>query len=126
MIATKVGMEPVDAGDVEGLSAAVIERESRAVPERLGVDVIDVYWAHGEDRSVPIEETVAAFGALVAAGAVGGSGVSNHPVWRVEQARVLADGPGRRAVDRAPADDVVRRTAARARRWRARTTASAS
>ena len=29
---------------------------------------IDLYWAHGEDRSVPLEETVAAFGALVADG----------------------------------------------------------
>ena len=91
VIATKVGMEPVDAGGVEGLSAAVIERESARSRERLGVDVIDVYWAHGEDRSVPIEETVAAFGALVATGAVRRLGVSNHPVWRVEQARLLAE-----------------------------------
>ena len=56
--------------------------------------MIDLYWAHGEDRSVPIEETVAAFGALVAAGAVRRLGVSNHPVWRVEQARLLAEAQG--------------------------------
>ena len=56
--------------------------------------MIDVYWAHGEDRSVPIEETVAAFGALVATGAVRRLGVSNHPVWRVEQARLLAEARG--------------------------------
>ena len=94
VIATKVGMEPVDAGGVEGLSAAVVERESARSRERLGVDVIDVYWAHGEDRSVPLEETVAAFGALVATGAVRRLGVSNHPVWRVEQARLLAEARG--------------------------------
>lgn len=93
-LATKVGVEPVDSGGVEGLSAHVIEREFARSQDRLGVDVVDVYWAHGEDRSVPLEETVAAFGALVAAGAVGRLGISNHPTWRVEQARGLAASGG--------------------------------
>jgi len=90
VLATKVGQEPVDGGGVEGLSAAVIAREAALSRERLGIDVIDVYWAHGEDRSVPLAETVAAFGALVSSGAVRRLGVSNHPVWRVEEARSLA------------------------------------
>ena len=93
VVATKVGQEPVDGG-VEGLSAPVVAREAARSAERLGVDVIDLYWAHGEDRSVPIEETVAAFGALVGTGAVRRLGVSNHPVWRVEQARLLAEAQG--------------------------------
>ena len=54
VIATKVGQEPVDGGGVEGLSAAVVGAGGGAQSaERLGVDVIDLYWAHGEDRSVP-------------------------------------------------------------------------
>lgn len=89
-IATKVGVEPVDGGGVEGLSAPVIERESARSLERLGVDVIDLYWAHGEDRSTDLEETVAAFGALVDRGAVRRLGVSNHPTWRVERGRAIA------------------------------------
>ncbi|MBA2952632.1 aldo/keto reductase [Nocardioides sp. MAH-18] len=89
-IATKVGVEPVDGGGVEGLSAPVIERESAKSLERLGVDTIDVYWAHGEDRLTDLEETVGAFGALVARGAVRRLGVSNHPTWRVERARAIA------------------------------------
>ena len=56
--------------------------------------MIDLYWAHGEDRSVPLEETVAAFGALVGSGAVRRLGVSNHPVWRVERARLVAEAQG--------------------------------
>jgi aryl-alcohol dehydrogenase-like predicted oxidoreductase len=90
VIATKVGVEPVDGGGTEGLSARVIERESARSLERLGVDVIDLYWAHGEDRSTPLEESVAAFGSLVSAGAVRRLGVSNHPTWRVERARSIA------------------------------------
>lgn len=93
-IATKVGQEPADpnnhAGPVEGLSAAVIHREVAGSLERLGIDQIDVYWAHGEDRSVDLRESVAAFGELVAGGVVRRLGVSNHPTWRVERARRIA------------------------------------
>jgi len=94
VVATKVGVEPDDAGGVEGLSASVIERECARSRERLGLDAIDVYWAHGEDRRTPLEETVAAFGALVADGSVRRLGVSNHPVWRVEQGRAIAAAQG--------------------------------
>ncbi|MBZ5738902.1 aldo/keto reductase [Nocardioides mangrovi] len=90
-IATKVGVEPVDGGGVEGLSAPVIEREAARSLERLGIDAIDLYWAHGEDRSTDLEETVAAFGALVEAGVVRRLGVSNHPTWRVERGRAIAE-----------------------------------
>ena len=91
VIATKVGVEPIDDGGIEGLSAPVIERESARSLERLGIDTIDLYWAHGEDRSTDLEETVAAFGALVDRGVVRRLGVSNHPTWRVERARAIAE-----------------------------------
>jgi aryl-alcohol dehydrogenase-like predicted oxidoreductase len=91
VIATKVGVEPTDDGGVEGLSAPVIERESARSLERLGIEVIDVYWAHGEDRATDLEETVAAFGSLVERGVVRRLGVSNHPTWRVERARGIAE-----------------------------------
>lgn len=92
-IATKVGQEPARPGDFtewEGLAPEVIARESECSRERLGVDVIDLYWAHGEDRSTPLPDVVAAMGALVAEGKVSRLGVSNHPTWRVEQGRALA------------------------------------
>ncbi|NHN55045.1 aldo/keto reductase [Calidifontibacter sp. DB0510] len=93
VIATKVGMEPQVPGkfDVpQGLSAPVIERQLAASLERLGLDRVDLYWAHGEDRRVDLAETVAAMGAAVRAGQVDRLGISNHPTWRVEQARALA------------------------------------
>jgi aryl-alcohol dehydrogenase-like predicted oxidoreductase len=90
VIATKVGVEPTDDGGTEGLSAPVVEREAARSRERLGIEAIDLYWAHGEDRSTDLEETVAAFGGLVRDGVVRRVGVSNHPTWRVEQARAIA------------------------------------
>jgi aryl-alcohol dehydrogenase-like predicted oxidoreductase len=90
VIATKVGVEPTDDGEPEGLSAGVIEAEAAKSLERLGIDTIDLYWAHVEDRATDLEETVAAFGALVDRGVVRRLGVSNHPTWRVERARSIA------------------------------------
>jgi aryl-alcohol dehydrogenase-like predicted oxidoreductase len=93
-IATKVGQEPRTPGDfdgpVEGLSAPVIRRELARSRERLGIEVVDVYWAHGEDRTTDLIETVGAMGELVAGGVVRRLGVSNHPMWRVERARRIA------------------------------------
>ncbi|WIM98901.1 aldo/keto reductase [Actinoplanes oblitus] len=43
---------------------------------RLGVDVIDLYYLHRIDPTVPIEDTVGAMAALVAAGKVGRLGLS--------------------------------------------------
>jgi aryl-alcohol dehydrogenase-like predicted oxidoreductase len=90
VIATKVGVEPSDDGGVEGLSAEVVRREAARSLERLGIERIDLYWAHGEDRSTDLEETVAAFGSLVKEGLVDRLGASNHATWRVERARRLA------------------------------------
>lgn len=86
-IATKVGVEPAECGGTEGLSPDVVRRQAELSRERLGLEVIDLYWAHGEDRRTPIEETVDAMGALVADGVVARLGISNHPTWLVERAR---------------------------------------
>lgn len=89
VIATKVGQEPTGDG-VEGLATEVIVRECRRSRERLGIDTIDVYWAHSDDRSVALDEVVAAFGTLVTEGSVRRLGASNHATWRLERARAIA------------------------------------
>ena len=93
-ISTKVRLQPTVAGrwpeSAEGLSAPAIRDAVRKSLSRLGTDRIDFYWAHAEDRTVPLAETVDAFGELVSAGLVGQVGASNHPAWRVERARRLA------------------------------------
>ncbi|MFR9798020.1 aldo/keto reductase [Streptomyces sp. MS06] len=99
VIATKLGARPLAPGtgfvdNPEGLSAKVIQESARRSRERLGVERLDLLYAHIEDRTVPVEETVEAFAGLVAEGAVGLLGVSNHAVWRVERARALAAAAG--------------------------------
>jgi aryl-alcohol dehydrogenase-like predicted oxidoreductase len=93
-LATKVGCEPLWPGSYpshsEGLSAAAIDAAMEASLRRLGVDHIDLYWAHRDDRSVPLEETVAAFGKHAAAGTIGRIGLSNYALWRAERMRGLA------------------------------------
>jgi aryl-alcohol dehydrogenase-like predicted oxidoreductase len=62
--------------------------------ERLGLEKLDLLYAHIEDHTVPLQETVEAFAALVAEGTAGLLGVSNHAVWRVERARAVAAAAG--------------------------------
>ncbi|MGC0415982.1 aryl-alcohol dehydrogenase-like predicted oxidoreductase [Embleya sp. AB8] len=99
VIATKVGAAPLAAGtgfvdNAEGLSAKVIREAAERSRERLGVEKIDLLYAHIEDRGIALGETVEGFAELVAEGVVGLLGVSNHAIWRVERARALAAAAG--------------------------------
>ena len=103
--ATKVGARPLapsagflDAAGrlvpLEGLSAKVIRESAERSMERLGVSRLDLLYAHIEDPSVPLEDTVEGFGSLVSDGMVGLLGASNHWIWRVERSRALAASAG--------------------------------
>ncbi|MFF8673327.1 aldo/keto reductase [Streptomyces sp. NPDC015242] len=99
VVATKLGARPLAPGtsytdNPEGLSAKVIRESAERSRERLGMEKLDLLYAHIEDRTVPLQETVEAFGALVAEGTVGLLGASNHATWRVERARSLAAAAG--------------------------------
>ena len=93
-IATKVGCEPTSPGSypasTEGLSRAAIMAAAGESLRRMGIDHIDLYWAHRDDRDTGLDETVAAFGELAFRGVVGQVGLSNYALWRVERARNLA------------------------------------
>ena len=95
LIATKLGARPLAPGtsytdNPEGLSAKVIREAAERSRERLGVAKLDLLYAHIEDRTVELRETVESFAELVAEGTVGLLGASNHRAWRVERARALA------------------------------------
>jgi aryl-alcohol dehydrogenase-like predicted oxidoreductase len=94
VLASKVGGRPRQPGlgleATEGLSDKAIRTAIDASLSRLGTDRIDLYYAHVEDRSVPVEETAGAFAQVVADGKAGVLGCSNHPTWRIERARQVA------------------------------------
>jgi aryl-alcohol dehydrogenase-like predicted oxidoreductase len=83
-IATKVGFQ---YGDTKrGLRASQIEAECEKSLKRLGIDTIDLYYAHVDDRNTSPEETLEAFDRLVKAGKARYIGASNFLAWRLEQA----------------------------------------
>ncbi|MFP4344102.1 MAG: aldo/keto reductase [Anaerolineales bacterium] len=87
-LASKVGF---GYGEVErGLSPARIEEECEKSLERLGVESIDLYYAHVDDRKTALEETLGAFSRLVKAGRVRFIGASNYMTWRLERARCVS------------------------------------
>jgi aryl-alcohol dehydrogenase-like predicted oxidoreductase len=84
-LASKVGFQ---YGDVPlGLTRKLIEAECEKSLKLLGTERIDLYYAHVDDRSTSMEETLEAFDRLVKAGKVGVIGASNFTAWRLEEAR---------------------------------------
>ncbi|TPW78220.1 aldo/keto reductase [Schumannella soli] len=81
VIGTKVSQHP----EFRGLSSANVAAAARASLQRLGTDVIDLYWAHYDDESTPLEETVRAFDQLVSEGLVRYTAVSNYSADRVRE-----------------------------------------
>ncbi len=97
-IATKVRQDPLVPHrwpeSAEGLSRDAVLSAVSGSLDRLGVDSVDLLWAHAEDRSVPLADVVATFGELVASGTAARVGAANHPSWRVERARAIARSTG--------------------------------
>jgi aryl-alcohol dehydrogenase (NADP+) len=90
VVATKVGMAP----DVHGLSRATIRRGIEGSLERLGIDTVDLYYAHRDDPETPLEETLGAFGELIGEGKIRHAGASNYSAARLEQAMSVGEGGG--------------------------------
>jgi aryl-alcohol dehydrogenase-like predicted oxidoreductase len=92
VVSTKLGFPyPGTSG---GLSAAEIERECEKSLKRLQTDVIDIYQAHRDDLSTPLEEIMAAFHKLIKDGKVRAVGASNLSIWRIAEANSIARAQG--------------------------------
>jgi aryl-alcohol dehydrogenase (NADP+) len=90
VIATKVGMSP----DLHGLSRATIRRGIEGSLERLGIDAVDLYYAHQDDPNTPLEETLGAFGELIAEGRIRHAAASNYGAARLQEAVSVGEGAG--------------------------------
>jgi aryl-alcohol dehydrogenase-like predicted oxidoreductase len=91
-VATKVGFAypGVDCG----LKAYQIETECEKSLKRLGIESIDLYYAHLDDRATPLDETLAAFDHLIERGKVRFVGASNFRAWRIEEAHWISQRHG--------------------------------
>ena len=88
VLATKVG-KPM-GGDRQGLSRRWIRQAVEDSLRRLNTDHIDLYQSHDDDAGTPLEETLAAFGELIAEGKVRAIGASNHSAPRLAQALAVS------------------------------------
>ncbi|MDG2523859.1 aldo/keto reductase [Stenotrophomonas sp. HITSZ_GD] len=82
LIATKVAKWKERPGLSPENIAAAVEDSLR----RLQTDVIDLYQAHEDDESTPLEATLAAFGRLIEQGKVRAIGASNYSAARLRDA----------------------------------------
>jgi aryl-alcohol dehydrogenase-like predicted oxidoreductase len=90
VIATKVGARPTPDGSGfdgrQGLSAPAVRTQVEGSLRRLGVERIDLLYAHIDDRTVPLAETLGAFGELVGQGLLGAVACSNYTRPRLAEA----------------------------------------
>lgn len=84
LIATKVG-KPMPSGG-KGLSKSYIFASVDQSLQRLQTDYIDLYQAHEDDPSTPLEETLSAFSELIKQGKVRAVGASNYSGPRLAEA----------------------------------------
>jgi aryl-alcohol dehydrogenase-like predicted oxidoreductase len=88
IIATKFGNVRDESGAFLGISGRpeYVVACCEASLQRLGVEVIDLYYQHRVDRTVPIEETIGAMADLVRAGKVRHLGMSEASIATLERA----------------------------------------
>ncbi|MCE2529662.1 MAG: aldo/keto reductase [Acidimicrobiia bacterium] len=95
VIATKVSHHP----EYKGLAPATIRAAAEASLGRLGIDVIDLYYAHYDDPDTPLEESIGTLSELVDEGKVRYLGLSNYSAERLEEwARITRAGGFHRPV----------------------------
>src|SRR3712207_6245095 len=91
VLATKFGNERGEDGSFRGINGRpeYVHRACDASLERLGVDVIDLYYQHRVDTRVPVEETWGAIRELVEAGKVRAAGISEAAPETIRRAHAV-------------------------------------
>jgi len=91
VIATKFAIVRGEDGSYQGLSGKpeYVKKACEASLKRLGIDVIDLYYQHRVDQTVPIEETVGAMAELVKEGKVRHLGLSECSAETLRRAHAV-------------------------------------
>lgn len=90
VVATKVGKHPAHRG-LRPTNIRICLDGSR---RRLGVETIDLYYAHEDDPAVPTAEWIGAFDQLISSGAIRHYGLSNFSAERVAEVVAVATAEG--------------------------------
>jgi aryl-alcohol dehydrogenase-like predicted oxidoreductase len=91
VLATKFGNERGEDGSYRGINGRpeYVRRACDDSLQRLGVDVIDLYYQHRVDTTVPVEDTWGAIGELVEAGKVRAAGISEAAPETIRRAHAV-------------------------------------
>jgi aryl-alcohol dehydrogenase-like predicted oxidoreductase len=91
VLATKFGNERTPDGGMVGINGRpeYVHRACEASLQRLGVDVIDLYYQHRVDTSVPVEDTWGALRELVEAGKIRHAGISEAAPETIRRAHAV-------------------------------------
>jgi len=90
VIATKVGKFP----GLDNLRPETIHTAAENSLKRLGVQTIDLLYAHFDDPDTPVAETLGAFGELIEAGKVRYIAASNYSAARLTEALETSEREG--------------------------------
>ena len=91
-IASKVGFP---YGNIpRSLKKNIIVSECENSLRKLGIEVIDLYYAHASDPETPIDETMEAFYQLKKMGKIRYAGASNFYAWQLCEANITANSQG--------------------------------
>jgi aryl-alcohol dehydrogenase-like predicted oxidoreductase len=91
VVSTKIG---AFEGPTGGLTAAEIRARTEDSMRRLGVETIDLLYAHTDDTATPLEETLGAFDELVRAGKVRYVAASRYEANRLDAALQISERNG--------------------------------
>ena len=89
VLATKFGIDRANGGRAINGKPDYVREACDASLQRLGVDVIDLYYQHRVDPTTPVEETWGALGELVSAGKVRHLGISEAAPDTIRKAHAV-------------------------------------
>ncbi|WP_273070192.1 aldo/keto reductase [Thioclava marina] len=90
-LATKVGNKLAGQPDSGGLSGRWIAEGLKRSLDRLGTEVIDLYYLHRDDETTPLEEVIEALGLTLEDGKIRHWGFSNFRAWKIAEMIRIAD-----------------------------------
>lgn len=94
IVTTKGGHPELSSMNVSRLRPADIRADAEGSLRRLRTDVIDLYWLHRDDRSIPVAELIGPLTELAREGLIRRFGCSNWAVDRIAAAQAYAEAAG--------------------------------